>query len=369
MYGGDIFGRRPPSWRGRVAGVPGRAGRLTAGGVVLVVALVLGMAPWAAQAASDPRVPEQWALAAAAVPPAWPAATGADVRIGLVDTGVDLRHEDLAGKVVAHTNCVGAAGDPTVCAGSGQDANGHGTHVAGILVARRANGRGVAGVAPGAQLLVARALTADGSGSIEDINAGIRWVVDRGARVVTLSLGGNYLVSTLLTSSLRHGIAYAWSRGAVPVLAAGNANQLGLTDAGARPGRLPVLVVGATDRDGRVARYSGPVGDAQWAILAPGGAGTGGPAEDVLSTYWVRGRSNEYRALAGTSMATAHVAGTVAMLLARGLSPEQAVHRILATAAPDAACHATAAARCPGRLDVGAATARSVPARPARRSA
>src|SRR5207237_4144868 len=109
-------------------------------------------------------------------PAAWQRSTGAGVRIGIVDSGVEAGHEDLAGKVVAATDCINTGGDPRACAGSGQDDSGHGTHMAGIAAAAKDNGRGIAGVAPDAELVVARVLTNEG-GSIVDVEAGLRWVV------------------------------------------------------------------------------------------------------------------------------------------------------------------------------------------------
>src|SRR5207248_308702 len=93
-----------------------------------------------ARADDDGETRSQWALAQVGAPQAWARTTGAGVRIGVVDTGVDIAHEDLAGKVVAATGCIGAAGVAARCSGSGQDDNGHGTHVAGIVAAVRGNG-------------------------------------------------------------------------------------------------------------------------------------------------------------------------------------------------------------------------------------
>src|ERR671928_1415712 len=151
---------------------------------VAFATLVVGVAAGPADDSNDPHFAEQWGLEQIGAPAAWATTTGAGVRIGIVDTGVDLTHEDLAGKVVAHTSCVGALGDPAKCSGSGQDDQGHGTHVSGIAAARRDNNVGIAGVAPDAQLVVAKALSAQGAGTVEDINAGIMWVVDHGAQVV-----------------------------------------------------------------------------------------------------------------------------------------------------------------------------------------
>ncbi|MGH9181881.1 MAG: S8 family serine peptidase, partial [Acidimicrobiales bacterium] len=213
-------------------------------------------------------------------------------------------------------------------------------------------GRGVSGVAPDAKLVVAKVLAADGSGRDGDVTAGIKWVVDNGARVVNLSLGDNFVITSLLGSSLREGIEYAWAHGAVPVLAAGNTNLLGLGSS--NYGMLPAIVVAANDRNNKVTRYSSPLGTARWAVMAPGGAGTDNDADDVLSTFWSKGEPNAYKALAGTSMATPHVAGALALLLGQGLSPQAAVDRVLITANASVPC-GIGSPTCRGRLDVGKA--------------
>ncbi len=182
---------------------------------------------------------------------------------------------------------MGAAGDPAKCSGSAQDDQGHGTHVAGIIAANKDNGLGIAGVAPDAQLVVAKALSAAGAGTEEDINAGIKWVVDHGAKVVNLSLGDpNFVFTSLLGTGMREGIEYAWSKGAVPVVASGNSNLLGLGLGSSNYGDLNAIIVGATGPNDEVAEYSSPIGSAKWGILAPGGAGDGNPDHDIYSTFW-----------------------------------------------------------------------------------
>ena len=326
---------------------------------VAVAAALFSLTALPASASQDTRFAEQWSLSRIGAPAAWASTTGAGVRIGIVDTGIDVTHEDLAGKVVAHTSCLGANGDPARCRGSAADEQGHGTHVAGIAAAVRDNGVGIAGVAPDAELVVAKVLSGAGTGSIEDINAGIRWVVDHGARVVNLSLGDpNFLLTSLQGTALSAGIEYAWSHGAIPVVASGNTNPFGLGVLGSSDyGSMNAIVVGATGPSDEVAAYSSPLGNAKWSLMAPGGAGGGTPARDVLSTFWKPGQVNQYAALAGTSMAAPHVTGAVALLLAQGYGQQAAVDRLLGSADHTVGCGLNSPT-CVGRLDVARATTR-----------
>lgn len=330
-------------------------------------AVTLGLVAAPASATNDPFWDRQWGPALVGAPQAWATTTGAGVIIGVVDSGIDFDHEDLAGKVAAATACVGTGGDPSRCATSptaAQDAVGHGTHVAGIAVAAKDNGRGIAGIAPDARLAVARVF--DGaSASLDDVNAGIRWVVDNGARVVNLSLGGGGgLLGNLLGggggSSLAPAIEYAWSQGAVTVLAAGNTNFLGLGSA--NYGTVNAVVVGATGPNDQPASYSSPIGNAKWALAAPGGdVARGGTAAAVYSSFVRPGTSNDYAFLEGTSMAAPHVSGALALLLSRpGMTNARAVEIVLATANRSVRC----GANCAGRLDVAAAVAATGAATP-----
>jgi len=325
-------------------------------GYAAAILLVAGLALPPAGASNDPGFEKQWNLQKIGAEAAWTRTTGAHVRVGIVDAGVDLTHEDLANRVVASTSCLKSDGDAGKCTGSGQDDVGHGTHVAGIIAANRDNGIGVAGVAPDAELVVAKVADAGGGISIEDANAGIHWVVDHGARVVNLSLGDLLFVRTAaFGSKLSEGIEYAWSKGAVPVIASGNSGLFGSGIGSQEYGDLDALVVGATGPDDLVATYSSPTGNAKWAIVAPGGAADGEETHKVWSTFWEKDKPNQYAYLAGTSMAAPHVTGAVALLLAQGLSPQQAVQRLLDTADKSVPCGPDSST-CRGRLDVDKAT-------------
>jgi subtilisin family serine protease len=332
--------------------------------MVSIVAAAVGVAIPAvaflpAGASNDTSFAEQWALPRIGAPEAWTHSSGSGVRIGIVDTGVDLNHEDLAGKVVEHTSCVGSAGDQAKCQGSAQDDQGHGTHVSGIAAAWKDNGVGVAGVAPDAQLVVAKALDAQGSGSLEDVNAGIKWVVDHGAKVVNLSLGDNFLLTSLKGASMAEGIEYAWSKGAVPVVASGNTNPLGLGLVGSSQyGDINAIIVGSTGPADEIADYSSPLGNAKWKIFAPGGLGSGGAESNILSSIWVKDKVNQYAPLAGTSMAAPHVAGAAALLFAQGYDAQGVVDRLLSTADDSVTGGGLFGGPTAGRLNVAAATQR-----------
>lgn len=330
----------------------------------------------AAQAptADDPVFTQglQWGLEVIGAPQAWERATGAGTTIAVIDSGADLTHEDLRDKVRAHISCVGAGGDPGRCEGPGTDDNGHGTHVAGIAAAATGNGRGIAGVAPDAELLVVRVLgdacadaadraTCTASGTAGDVAAGIRWAVANGADVINLSLGGGGTDAT--GCAFCDAIDEAWAAGAIAVIAAGN-------DAALPPGfsTEPAVVVAATTRDDGRSTYSAPDSDllagARWPVAAPGGEGetdpadcaTGGRPQGILSTYWIAGLEDQYACLAGTSMAAPHVSGALAVLRSQGRTPIDAVETLVATAVDlgDPGRDATFGA---GRIDLAAAVA------------
>ncbi|MGQ0744183.1 MAG: S8 family serine peptidase [Acidimicrobiales bacterium] len=327
---------------------------LTAAAVVLAsVSPALGLAaPMGggrvrpALANADEFFDQQWSLAQIGAPAAWTANTADGVIIGVVDTGVDIEHPDLAGKVVATANCLGRR---PCSVGGGQDDNGHGTIVAGIAAAVTGNGIGVAGAAPGARLVVAKALDSTGTGNSDDIRAAIDWVVSQGASVVNLSVGEDGTPAAGPGGgALRTAIESAWARGVVPVLASGNRSGAAGTSGSMNYGDLNALVVGATDRSGAVASYSASLGNAKWGLVAPGGSGSGDRADNIYSTG-LRSIS-PYVAAAGTSMAAPHVAATVAILRARGLSPAESVARVLASS--DRVGCGTG---CQGRLNMAAA--------------
>jgi subtilisin family serine protease len=341
--------------------------RLTrAAGAMLVlgsVFLVTAAGPANGQAA---YLGDQWGLTQVNAPAAWASGTGAGVTIGIVDTGVDANHRDLSGKVLASANCIGANGNPNACGPGGGDDNGHGTHVAGIAAAR---GIGVSGVAPNATFAVAKVLDSSGSGNLQDVAAGILWVVAHGARVVNLSIGSdpgfggvNCLVGGCDASILEAAANEAWNAGAIPVIAAGNnGNSLDLI-APAGYGSTNAVIVAATGPTGQVASYSSTPGNAKWGVLAPGGDDPGGPTTpacgtadqtEILSTFWTAdNQTNCYVTDEGTSMATPFVTGTLALLLGRGLSRDQAVQVLLGTLN-----HSVTCSGCQGLIDAGAAMA------------
>jgi subtilisin family serine protease len=272
----------------------------------------------AAQVTStDPRAADQWSLQgddAMGIESAWRQTTGADVTVAIVDSGVDLGHPDLApnlwtngGEIpgngvdddgngyvddVHGYDFVDGDGDP-------QDANGHGTHVAGIAGARGGNGIGGSGVAWSARLMAVRVLDADARGTTTAVAQGIRYAVDNGARIVNLSLAG-----TSPATDLEDAVRYAQARGVLIVVAAGNdgADLAATPTYPASYAEDNVIGVAATTQAGALSSVSdyGPGAD----IAAPG--------EQILST--ALGSGYEWRT--GTSMAAPHVTGALVLLAA-----------------------------------------------------
>lgn len=280
---------------------------------IAAAAALLGVVGAAGAASADDAArAKQWHLDRIGAPVE--GADGGGIVVAVIDSGVDLDHPDLAGRLVPGIDLVDDDADP-------DDPFGHGTHVAGIVAASRGGGEAV-GVAPGVQVMPVRVLDEQGSGLLTDVVDGVRWAVAHGADVVNLSLGED--TQAVLGPSFGEALREAWAAGVVPVVAAGNelVTSSGFDD-------QPALVVSATNAADAKPAYSSGVGAARWGLAAPGGdpPETGDEAA-ILSTY----KDGGYAWIAGTSQAAPMVSGAVASLLGVGLTPQQAVERVLSTA-------------------------------------
>jgi subtilisin family serine protease len=279
------------------------------------------------------------------------------IKVAVIDTGIDGSHPDLMGRVVEAKSFVG--GSPFT------DQQGHGTFIAGLIAANPANNEGIAGIAFNAQLLVAKVVGADGNISLAGEVAAIRWAVERGARVINLSLGGvrDPLDPKLDTYSPleQAAVEYAYSKGVVVVAAVGNGPQSPATpwNFAHYPAALPhVIGVSAVRQDGTVPDYSNR--DAVYNDLAAPGASifstiprqlTDGTAECADHPYSDCGPL-EFRLGIGTSFAAPQVSAAAALLLGQDptLKPEQVawlLERSAADAGPSSGCD-----KCPVGRDL-----------------
>ncbi len=217
--------------------------------------------------------------------------SASNVKIAVIDTGVDYNHPDLSGKVIKGYDFVENDNDP-------MDEHDHGTHVSGIAAANTNNGIGMAGLAPKASILAVRVLDEGGSGTLDDVAQGIRYAADQGAQVINLSLGG-----LLGTQTLREAVDYAWNKGSVVIAAAGN-------ESSAKPSYPAyysnAIAVAATDQSDTIAYFSNY---GTWVDIAA-------PGVSIYSTVVGGG----YEKFSGTSMAAPVVAGVAGLLAAQGRS-------------------------------------------------
>lgn len=291
------------------------------------------------------------------------------VLVGVLDSGVDDTHPDLRDAVDPSASASCADGRPDARWGSwrpdpGVAENGHGTHIAGIIGADR-DGHPAVAVAPGVRIAAVRLLGPLGQYYAENIVCGMLWAADHGAKAVNDSYFADPWKyncpedkdQSALIAAVGRAVAYAQRKGTVVIASAGNDSQdLGVarmdqrspndrtsgpaqtrqvgTECVRLPGELPgVLTVSALDSRGVPAGYTN-YGRGRISLAAPGGDPDGG-ARGAIVSDWPGG---QYAALAGTSMAAAHVTGAVAVVAAEhpGWGPDRITAQLSETAA--AAC-------------------------------
>ena len=236
---------------------------------------------------------------------AWEVTQGKGIRVAVADTGIDYRHRDL------RLNFRGGAsfvpGEPGLL-----DHDGHGTHVAGTIAARR-NCWGVVGVAPSAYLYAVKVLNARRRGRWSYLMAGLEWCMKYRMDVVNMSLG-----AATAPTAVERICQLAWKRGILLVAAAGNSAYPGAPPCPVGyPAKFPsVIAVSNIDINNVISPRScrGP----EVELCAPG--------TNILSTL----PNNRFGRNSGTSMASPHVAGAAAL----ALSSHRYAHRLVRTRAP-----------------------------------
>jgi serine protease len=310
---------------------------------------------------NDTSYASQWhyyeATAGLNLPTAWDKSTGSGVVVAVLDTGY-RPHADLAANLLPGYDFIGDlavandgngrdgdASDPgdwvaaNECGGthSARNSSWHGTHVAGTIAAVTHNASGVAGVAYGAKVVPARVLGQCG-GYTSDIADAIIWASGGSvsgvpananpAKVINMSLGGGGSCDATTQSAINS----ARSRGTTVVVAAGNSNaNAGSYSPASCAGVITVAAVGRTGSRAYYSNY-GTVVD----VAAPGGDMSTGSTNGVLSTLnagTTVPAADNYAYYQGTSMATPHVAGVVALMLAKNpaLTPDEVETRLKAS--------------------------------------
>lgn len=228
------------------------------------------------------------------------AATGAGVRIAVLDTGIDIDHPDFADREVVASSFVDNE-DAT-------DGHGHGTHVIGTACGPRKPDLGPGyGVAPAAEIYAGKVLNNAGAGTDGDILAGIAWAVRNRCTVVSMSLGAPVQPGQPHSVTFERAARRAMNKGTLLVAAAGNesARADGIIAPVGHPANCPtIMAVGAVDQEREVGDFSSGT------LPGSGAVDIVGPGVDVYSSWPMPQR---HHTLSGTSMATPHAAGVAAL--------------------------------------------------------
>jgi len=241
--------------------------------------------------------------------------TGSGVKVAILDTGIDTAHVELQDSFLGGYDYVN--NDPYP-----EDDHGHGTHVAGIITAN-GNDANSKGVAPGAGIYMYKVCDSGGSCYEDDMMAAMEAAVSSGAKVMSISIGGgSYTTENCDSDPLAAKVNWAVSQGINAVIAAGNDGK-GVSSPGCASG---AIAVGAVDSNNNVVYFSGrgPALD----IVAPG--------YNIYSTL-----IGGYGSMSGTSMATPHVSGVVALLLQTdsSLTTDKIKTALYSTANPVIKCY------------------------------
>jgi thermitase len=266
---------------------------------------------------NDPLYPLQWAVNDTPgdhdidAPEAWNARTSCS-KIAVLDTGADTDHPDLVGNLYKSPDIPNNNKDDDDNGyvddtygwnaingkGSGEDDNGHGTHVAGIIGGRGNNATGIAGICWSASIVPVKFMNSQGKGSTSDAIDGMEYAAKKGAKIINASFG-----CPSSSESLHDAVDYVQDKGVLLVVAAGNDSEdidnhpeypASYTDSN-------ILAVAASTDEDTLASFSN-YGDTAVDVAAPG--------DDIYSTYLGGG----YKYLSGTSMASPYAAGLAAML-------------------------------------------------------
>jgi subtilisin family serine protease len=271
----------------------------------------------ASLSAKSVRPTNTWGINRIHAPAAWGTTQADGIKVAIIDTGIDLNHPDLAGRVDGGYSAITKTTNPQ----DYQDDNGHGTHVSGTVAGYHPanDGKGVNGVAPKARLYAVKVLDADGSGNLSDVIDGIVWAAKNGMQVANMSLG-----APSDSDAMHNAVRYAKAEGLIIVAAAGNSGLTSNPGVG-YPGAYPeVITVAASDSNDHLAAFSsrGP----QVKFIAPG--------VDIVSDKLGGGTVS----FNGTSMATPHVTGLAAMAVSQGWTgltgPDGVLNQLVKAASP-----------------------------------